>query len=63
MAYSEKKKAKEKKGGSRLMKKIIYSLLFISLLTACKEKNKVPVEPATPAPDKNPVYQRVELRK
>ena len=44
------------------MKKIIYSLLFIGLLTACKEKNKVPVEPTTPAPDKNPVYQRVELR-
>lgn len=44
------------------MKKIIYSLLFIGLLTACKEKNNEPVEPDKPAPDKSPVYQRVELR-
>jgi hypothetical protein len=38
------------------MKRIIYSLLFIGLLPACKEKNKKPVQ------SDNPVYQRVELR-
>ena len=44
------------------MKKIIYSLLFLGLLPACKEKSNEPVEPDKPAPDKSPVYQRVELR-
>lgn len=44
------------------MKNLISSLLFIVLLSACKEKNNKPVEPGNTDLPKNPVYQRVELR-
>ena len=38
------------------MKKIIYSLLFLGLIPACKEKSKAPAGP------QEPVNQRVVLR-